>query len=175
MKKSISTAQTPANIAAVLSLLEAMPRGFRQLSATLSPAELRAPIAPGERSPTEILAHLIHCEIVASDAIYLAILLDEPLMPPLHAERDWGALLHHEDAEFDELLAYFSFRRVTLLRVLNGLSEAQWARAIREADKQRKESVYWRARALALHEEEHLRDAQAKLAAHQTKNRFGKS
>lgn len=162
MKKSISTAPTPVNIATVLNLLHAVPNRFRVLGEKRS-AELRSPIAPGERSPTEVLAHLINCELVTSDAIYMAILLDEPLIPPLHPERDWGKLLHHEFSEYNELLAYFEFRRILLLRVLGGLSEAQWARVIRETNKKRKESVYLRARGLVLHEEEHLRDLREKL------------
>jgi hypothetical protein len=39
---------------------------------------------------------------------------------------------------------------------------------IREAGKKRKESVYWRARALAMHELDHLTDLQNKLT------KFGK-
>jgi hypothetical protein len=50
-----------------------------------------------------------------------------------------------------------------LLRVLTSLSEADWARSIREVGKQRQESVYWRARSLALHELEHLAELERKL------------
>jgi hypothetical protein len=62
-----------------------------------------------------------------------------------------------------ELLAYFKLRRVVLLRVLDSLTDEGWARVVREAGKQRKESVYWRARALAMHELNHLTDLQKKL------------
>ena len=50
-----------------------------------------------------------------------------------------------------------------MLRVLSELKEAQWSRSIREEGKQRKETVYWRARSLALHEVEHLGDLENKL------------
>jgi hypothetical protein len=66
---------------------------------------------------------------------------------------------------FDDLLAYFTFRRQVLLRVLAGLSDAQWSRTIREEGKARQESVYWRARGLAHHEQSHLSDLARKLTA----------
>ena len=62
-----------------------------------------------------------------------------------------------------DLLVYFRVRREVLLRILRSLSAVQWARAIRETGKKRKESVYWRARAMALHELEHLADLEATL------------
>jgi hypothetical protein len=58
--------------------------------------------------------------------------------------------------EFPDLLAYFKLRRRVLLRVLSELSEKDWARTVREENKKRQESVYWKARALALHELHHL-------------------
>jgi hypothetical protein len=47
--------------------------------------------------------------------------------------------------------------------VLSSLKEKDWARAIREEGKQRKESVYWRARAIVMHELDHLGDLEKKL------------
>ena len=117
----------------------------------------------GERSLTENMAHLINVEALSAEAIYMALLAHEPLFSDTHPEREWGKLLRHEQFEFAELLAYFKFRRVVLLRVLNGLNDTQWARVIREEGKQRKESVYWRARTIALHELEHLTDLETKL------------
>jgi hypothetical protein len=61
-------------------------------------------------------------------------------------------------------LGYFIFRRTVLLRVLSSLKIKQWSRAISEKEKKRKESVYWRARSIALHELEHLIDIENKLA-----------
>jgi hypothetical protein len=47
--------------------------------------------------------------------------------------------------------------------VLSGLKDAGWARCVREEGKQRKESVYWRARTIAMHELDHLADLESKL------------
>lgn len=163
MKKSISTDITSANIASVLEILAASSARLDALSKSMSVKKRDQPLGEGERSLTETLAHLINSEARTSDAIYLALLLDEPLMANVHSERDWGKLLRYDLSDFDELLAYFKFRRKMMLKVLSELKEAQWSRSIREEGKQRKETAYWRARSLALHEAEHLDDLENKL------------
>jgi hypothetical protein len=160
---SISTKLTKANITAVLNLLETTPRQLETLSAPLSTEELQTPLGSGQRSLTEDLAHLINCEARSAEAIYLALLLDQPLFPNIHPERQWGKLFRTETFPFSDLLAYFKFRRNLLLNVLHPLTDAQWERTIREEGKKRQESVYWRARTIALHEREHLIDLEGKL------------
>jgi hypothetical protein len=164
MKKTISTELTNANIAKITELLIETPAKLESLSKRLSGEQFGQPLGAGERSFTEDLAHLIHTEARSSEAIYLALLLDEPLVPDIHPERQWGKLLRYDLLWFHELLAYFKLRRAVLLRVLASLTEEQWARCIREQGKKRQESVYWRARTIAMHELEHLADLQKKLA-----------
>jgi hypothetical protein len=163
MKKSVSTDLTNANIAKVKELLADTPRELERMSEPLSEDQLRQPLGAGERSFTEDLAHLIHTEARSSEAIYLALLLDEPLMPDIHPERQWGSLLRFDLMPFSELFAYFKVRRSVLVRVLASLTDEQWARSIRESGKKRQESVYWRARTIAMHELDHLTDLQSKL------------
>ena len=163
MKKAISTDLTRANIARVTELLRAIPVQLESLSRQLDGEKLRQPLGLGERSFTEVLAHLINSEARSSEAIYLALLAEEPLLPDIHSERQWGKLLRYDLLIFSDLLVYFKIRRAILLRVLAALTEAGWARVIREEGKKRKESVYWRARSLAMHELEHLTDLQTKL------------
>lgn len=163
MKKAISTDLTLANIARVTELLGDIPVQLESLSRQLEGEKLRQPLGSGERSFTEVLAHLINSEARSSEAIYLALLAQEPLLPDIHSERQWGKLLRYDLLPFTDLLAYFKLRRTVLLRVLAALNEAGWARVIREEGKKRKESVYWRARSLAMHELEHLTDLQNKL------------
>lgn len=155
MKKLIATDLTPANIAEVTALLADTPRRLAALSQRNS-AALRQPPAPGERSPTENLAHLLHCEAHTAEAIYLALLTSVPLLPDIHPERQFGKLVAYHTFEFAVLLDYFNFRRAVLLRVLGALKPAQWARTVRETGKQRQESVYWLARGQALHELDHV-------------------
>lgn len=164
MKKSVSTDLTTANIAKITELLADTAVGLEGMSKSLTSEQLRQPLGVGERSLTEDLAHLIHSEARTSEAIYLALLLDEPLVPDIHSERQWGKLLRYDLLSFSDLLAYFKIRRAVLLRVLTSLTDEQWSRSIRENGKKRQESVYWRARALAMHELDHLTDLQNKLS-----------
>lgn len=163
MKKQISTEQNESNIREVIQLLTEMPARLDSLRQKLSAEKLRQPLAPGERTPTEVVAHILHCEELTVQAIYLALLTKEPLAPNIHAERDLGKLVRLDLQPFDELLSYYKLRRNVLVRVLESLTEKQWSRTIRETNKARKESVYWRARGQALHELEHILDLEAKL------------
>ncbi len=146
-----------------MQLLKETPEKLEVLSRGLTDIQLHKPLGSGQRSFTEVLAHLINTEAIASQAIYLALMLDEPLIANIHAERDLGALLRFDLLSFSELIVYFRLRRTVLIRVLEALTEKEWSRVIREESKQRKESVYWRARGQALHELEHLQDMENKL------------
>ena len=165
MKKPIPTEQTPATVARVLALLAETPDRLADLSRGLNDEVLRRPIGPGRRSFAEVMAHLINTESRTNESIVLALALHEPLLANLHAEREYGRLLRHDRMPFVDCLAYFRFRRAVLLRLLEGLSDKQWARVVREEGKQRRESVYWRARGLALHELEHLVELDSKPVA----------
>ena len=163
MKKQIPTEQTDTNIREVLRLLAETPAKLESLSKGLTDVQLHKPLGAGERSFTEGLAHIINCEAITVEAIYLALLVKEPLLAGIHPERDLGKLLRFDQLPFVDLLAYFKTRRMILLHVLESLTNDKWSRCIREPGKQRKESVYWRARGQALHELEHLLDLENKL------------
>ena len=163
MKKLISTDQTPANIAKVMEILAASPARLDALSKGISAEGLRQPLGNGERTSTEVLAHMINGEACSSEMIYQALLVHEPFFADIHPDRNWGELLRFDLLEFSDLLAYFKLRRKVLLRVLSGLKEEGWARCVREEGKQRKESVYWRARTIAMHELDHVGDLEKKL------------
>lgn len=163
MKKQLSTEQTEENIHEVLQLLTEMPLKWQALSNHISAQQLRTPLAPGERTPTEVLAHILHCEAITAEAIFLALLRDEPMLPDIHAERDLGKLLRLDMLSYEELLSYFKIRRTILLRVLAPLTEKKWSRVMQDSKKARKESIFWRARGQALHELEHILDLETKL------------
>lgn len=163
LKKSITTDQTAENIAKILEVLAASPSRLEALSKSAPADKLRHPLGKGERTPTEALAHMLNGEARSSAMIYEALLVDEPLFADLHPDRDWGKLTRFDLLEFSELLAYFKIRRKVLLRVLSGLKEKDWGRAVGEEGKQRKESVYWRARTIAMHELDHLEELEKKL------------
>jgi len=163
MKKQISTDQTEENIREVLRLLTEIPDRLKKLTKGLSDKKLHEPLGKGERSFIEALAHILNCEAITAESIYLALMLKEPVMPRFHAERDLGKLIRLDQMPFEELMAYFKFRRAVLMNVLNSLNDKQWSRVIREEGKQRKESIFWRARGQALHELEHVLDLEKKL------------
>lgn len=154
--KRITTEPTKANIAFILETLTASPQRLAMAIQGTSDEQLSQPFAEGERSAIEVMAHLINSEARTSEPIYLALLTKEPLMPDVHTEKQWGNLLRYDLLPFSELLAYFTLRRRVLLRVLNSLTDTQWLRAVRDENKQRKESVYWKARGLTLHELDHV-------------------
>ncbi len=162
-KKPISTDQTDANIKEVLHLLSETPGQLERLSQGLSDQQYREPLGMGERSFMEALTHIINCEALTAELIYLALLAKEPLLVSIHAERDLGRLLRFDQLNFSELMTYFNIRRKVLLSVLEPLTPAKWSRCVQEEKKQRKELVYWRARGQALHELEHLQDLEKKL------------
>ena len=156
MKKNISTDLTPVNIAKVMEILTETPQKLEMLSKPLTAEQLRQPLGEGERSLTEDLAHMINGEARSSEMIYQALLANEPIFADIHPDRHWGKLLRFDLLDFKDLLAYFKLRRTVLLRVLSGLKEEDWSRCVRDEGKQRKETVYWRARTIAMHELDHL-------------------
>ena len=161
--KAISTDQTAENIAKVMEVLTESPVRLGALSRSVLAERMRQPLGKGERTPIEVLAHVINTEARSAEMIYQALLVKEPFFADIHPERDWGKLLRFDLLDFSELLAYFIIRRKVLLRVLSGLKDADWSRCVREEGKQRKESVYWRARMIAMHELDHLADLESKL------------
>ncbi len=164
MKKTISTEITESNIAQIIDLLSDTSRKLESLLSRFSDEQFVKPLGAGERSLTENLAHLINCEAMSSEFIYLALLKDEVTFNDVHPEREYGKLLRYDLFSFKSLVDYFIFRRTILLRVLSSLKIEQWSRSVSEKEKKRKESVYWRARSIALHELEHKNDIENKLA-----------
>ena len=163
MTNILSTELNAANIARVLEILAESPSRLAAVTKAVSAEALSQPLGKDERTPTEVLAHVLNGEARSVEMIYQALLVQEPYFPDLHPDRDLGKLLRFDLLGFAELLTYFNVRRKVLLRVLSGLSEAQWARTIQEEGKKRKESVYWRARTLVMHELDHLGDLEQKL------------
>lgn len=163
-KKVISTEITETNIAQVIELLSNTPRKLEDVLSRFSDEQLKKPLGKGERSLTENLAHLLHCEARSSECIYLALLKDQATYEDIHPEREFGKLIRYDLFSFKSLLDYFIFRRTALLRVLSSLKAEQWARSISEKGKKRKESVYWQARSMSLHELEHITAIETLLA-----------
>ena len=161
--KRLTTQSSPERIALTLEHLEVGPQRLENLRAGLSDAEMTRPLGAGERSFKRDVTHLIYCAERGAAPIHHALLLQEPCMPRIHAERDWGKLMAYEAFEIDELLTYYRFRRRALMRILRALGAKRWERAVRREGVKRRESVYFAARGLCLHELAHLEDLAGKL------------
>lgn len=163
LHKRLITRPSDERIALILRVLAAAPERLPALSRSLTEADLTTPLGEGERSFKRDLTHLIYCAERGADPIHHALLLPDAFMPRIHAERDWGALMRYEAFEIAELMVYFEFRRTALLHILKGLSRQQWERSVRREGVKRRESVYYSARGLAIHELGHLEDLAGKL------------
>lgn len=164
LHKGLTTTPSDERISLILDVLAAAPARLEELSEGLSDAELTVPLGAGERSFKRDLTHLIYCAERGTEPLFHALILNEPFVPRIHAERDWGALMQYEAFDIAELMAYFNFRRAALLRILRDLKRAQWDRSVRREGVKRKESVYHWARGLCVHEYGHLEDLTGKLA-----------
>jgi len=163
LHKRLTTQPSAERIALILKVLEATPERLRELSSGLTEADLTTPLGAGERSFKRDLTHLIYCAERGADPIHHALLLQDACMPRIHAERDWGALMRYDAFDIPELMAYFSFRRRALLRILSELSPQQWELTVRREGVKRVESIYYSARGLCVHERDHLEDLARKL------------
>ncbi|MYE27817.1 MAG: DinB family protein [Chloroflexi bacterium] len=165
LHKRLARSPSSERIELVLDVLGATPAKLQDLADGLSKEALTRPLGEGERSFKRDLTHLIYCAERGAIPIYYALTAEQPFMPRIHAERQWGKLLRYEAFDMPDLFTYFSFNRRALLNVLNGLTPRQWERAVRPEGKKRKESVYYTARGLCVHEYGHLEDLAKKLDA----------
>src|SRR5262247_2219410 len=89
MKKAITPDQTPENIANVLEVLTESPVRLEVLSKSLPAERMSQPLGKGERTPIEVLAHVINGEARSSEMIYQALLVHEPFFTDFHPDRNW--------------------------------------------------------------------------------------
>lgn len=155
-KKHIPTAYSEAAVSNALGILEATPPTLKEISSHISEQDFAKPIIPGKRSFKETLHHFLNIEALNYVTIYPALLIDKPKVYGLHAERDLGRLRLYEDFTRDELLTSFDLERRKTLNFLKALKKTDWQRQIIESGKSRQETIYWRARALALHDHTHV-------------------
>jgi DinB family protein len=145
------------NDAEKAALIARVLRGPGQVSrvfSMLTDEQLRAPLAPGEWSPAEALAHLRAADDIQSIRAYMILARDEPPLPAFD-ERVWsevaGYLTLHPRASLD---LYFR-RRIELAHMLRGVARADFERAgVHEA--LGRLTLQGLLENLASHEEEHV-------------------
>jgi hypothetical protein len=133
--------------------LAATPGRMAALAGGRSPEELSAKPEDGEWSAVQVLAHLRASDDILSPRLVAMLVLEEPPLPAFD-DRRWEAVMAYAEADFQELLATFTFRRAELVRVLRGLAPADWQRAgLHEAHG--RITLLETLRHLVEHEEEH--------------------
>jgi hypothetical protein len=157
-----------------LARLRATPERLRALVDAAPPDVARQRPSPAAWSATEILCHLRDVEELFQLRVHTILADDDPLIVTLGARPEdlaaWGirdGIAHPLDparwaedrqyasADPGAALAAFARRRADLLRVLGGLSPAQWARTGRHSQRGRLSLGDWMA-SLAGHDDNHL-------------------
>jgi hypothetical protein len=155
-KKEIPTSFSEAGVNHILTILEHTPDFLTSFSKRFNEKTSLEPIIEGKRSFRETLVHLLNIEGLHYTTIYPALLINKPTVHPIHPERDFDRLNLFSDFNLKELLDAFRFERKKTLNFLKSLKKNDWSRQLTEKDKAREETIYWRARALAIHDFTHV-------------------
>jgi hypothetical protein len=155
-KKEIPTAQSDDAIKNIFETLEETPRFLIAIAKRFDEKTSLNPIIEGKRSFRETLVHLLNIEGLNYTTIYPAFLLNKPKVYPLHAEKDFDRLSLFTDFKLKDLLQAFDLERKKTLSFLRSLKPNDWIRQLVEDNKARQETIYWRARGLAVHDYTHV-------------------
>jgi len=149
----------------ILALLRENPARMTELTAGLTPAQLRTPPEPDAWSHTDNLAHLRACADVWGDCIATMLAEEHPTIRAINP-RGWIKRTNYRDLEFAASFAAFTKQREALLTRLDALSPEQWARraTITGAGAPLTRDVHFYAQWLANHERTHLKPM-ARVAA----------
>ena len=141
-------AETPGRIAAA--------------AAGRSPEELTATPSEDAWSSMAVLAHLRASDDILSPRLVAMLVREEPALPAFD-ERRWVEVMGYAGADFQELLAAFTFRRAELVRVLRRLEPRDWQRVgLHEA--RGRITLHDTLRHIVEHEAEHCLQLEAMLA-----------
>ena len=140
-----------------LALLAENPPRIAELTAGLTPVQLRETPGPDEWSANDVLAHVRCCADVWGRVIRTMIDEDEPTIRAV-SPRGWVKRTNYRDLEFAPSLCAFVAQRDSLLALLNPLAPRDWSRAatVRGAGKAQTWTVLSYAERLASHEHHHL-------------------
>lgn len=155
-KKAIPTSLSDAAIRNIFETLEETPAHLTAIAKRFDEKTSLEPIIPGKRSFRETLVHFLNIEGLNYTTIYPAFLLKKPEVHSIHAERDFGRLNLFADFQLPELLSAFKLERKKTLGFLKSLKKSDWSKQLIEENKQRQETIYWRARGLAIHDYTHV-------------------
>lgn len=155
-KKEIPASFSEDAVSNIFSTLEYTPKYLTSIAKQFDDKSSLKPMIDGKRSFRETLIHLLNMEGLNYTTIYAAFLLNKPKIYPIHAERDFDRLNLFSDFQLKELLETFCLERKKSLNFLKSLKKSDWQKQLSEKGKAREETIYWRARRLALHDFTHV-------------------
>lgn len=107
------------------TVIATTPGLVQQAVDAMSAEQIQAPIAEGKWSPREIVAHLADCELVFGFRLRQTLAMDSPVIQPFDQD-DWAK--QYAAYDMASALALFRAAREWNVRLIGGLSEADWQR-----------------------------------------------
>lgn len=153
----------------ILTILAEAPGRIAASTAGVASARLRAAPAPGEWSPTEVLAHLRACADVWGTGIARMLAEDLPTIRAV-SPRTWVHGTDYPELEYAPSLRAYTEQRAALLAVLEPLPPEGWSRAATVAGAGRpfRHTVLSYAERLATHERPHVQQIARTVEAFRT-------
>jgi len=150
----------------VLRLLTEAPSRIADLTANVSPHQLRTSRQPGEWSATEVLAHRGACADVGGGCMSTMLAEDDPTIRAV-SPTTWIAQTGYADLQFEPSLRAFAAQRAELLPALESLKPQDWSRGatVTGAGRPSRRTVLIYETRLARHEQAHLKQLQATVQA----------
>ncbi|MEZ4661883.1 MAG: DinB family protein [Caldilineaceae bacterium] len=152
----------PVEIAKYLKILEDTPVRIATATQGCTEEELHSKSAAEGWSANDILAHLRACVDVWGKDMRTMLNEDTPRFRHL-SPRTWLRKTSYPELPFYESFAAFTQARAELLALLRNLSLTDWSRAaiVKQNGKERTQTVFTRARQMAMHEEAHCAQIEA--------------
>ena len=114
----------------IMAILPGTPGRIRELTAGLTPIQLRTSPEPGAWSINDVLAHLRACHDVLGGNMLRILAEDSPTWRAMNP-RSWMTKTDYPDWEFVPAFAAFRRQRAELLTVLDPLPTDAWTRTAR--------------------------------------------
>ena len=151
---------TEAQIREYLHTLSDAPQRIFACTQGLDELRLKTPPASKEWSAAEIMGHVRGAAEVWTRSIHDMITRDSPQLTYV-APRDWVKKQQYMKLSFAENLEAYRAERENLMRVLQGLTLAQWNRSATFVGKFNTFTVFGEVRRMALHDLDHCDQLEA--------------